>query len=85
MLDVMVSGWLTTQPAGIFRPELLAPLADRLIGDHDAALEQRLLDKPKAPREPELQPDGMGDDPRWEAVAFVADGFTHPQLIGQTT
>ena len=57
------------------RPELQSPAPDGLIGDDKAALEQHLLNQPQAQREPKVQPDRMGDDLWWEAMALVANGF----------
>jgi hypothetical protein len=53
------------------RTELQRPAPDRLIADLDTALRQQLLDVAKAQREPEVQPDGMPDHLRREAVALV--------------
>ena len=77
MPNVAAAWRLAPETAGVRRPELQRPAADRLIGDDDAALEQHLLDQPQAQREPEVQPDRMGDDLGWKAMAFVADGLAH--------
>ena len=46
--DVVAAWRLAPEAAGVRRPELQRPSADRLIGDDDAALEQHLLDQPQA-------------------------------------
>src|SRR4051794_25656853 len=51
--------------------ELQRPLAHGLVADRDAARGQRLLDHPQAEREAEVEPDGVADDLRREAVAGV--------------
>ena len=42
------------------------------MADHDAPLEQHLLDHPQAQGKPKIQPDRMGDHLSWKAVAVVA-------------
>jgi hypothetical protein len=66
---------------GISRTKLLAPPADRLVRHDDPALEQHLLDEPKAQRKSEVQPDRMGDDLGWEPMALVADGLGHATAL----
>jgi len=68
---------LATEASGIVWTELLAPSTDCLVGDDDAALEQHLLDQREAQWESEIEPDGMSDDLRREAVAPVADRLVH--------
>ena len=44
-------------------PEMVHPAAHRLMGHHDPALRQQVLDIPEAQREPDIQPDRVLDDP----------------------
>ncbi len=82
MPDVTTAWRLAPEAASVSRPELQRPSADGLVGDEDAALEQHLLNQPQAQREPEVQPDRMGDDLWWEAMALVADRLAH---VSQST
>jgi hypothetical protein len=75
--DVAAAWRLAPEAASVRRPELQSPAPDRLIRNEDAALEQHLLDQAQAQRKPEVQPHRMGDDLRWKAMAFVADGLAH--------
>jgi hypothetical protein len=77
MPDVATAWCLAPEAASVRRPELQRPPADSLIGHDDAALEQHFLDQPQAQREPKVQPDRMGDDLGWKAMAFVANGPAH--------
>ncbi len=69
--------FLAFEAAGVARAELQRPAPDSLVGDENAALEQHLLDQPQAQWEPEIEPDSVSDDLRWERVALVADGLAH--------
>ena len=81
MPDITTVRSLAAEAASVVRPKLQRSAADGLVGDDDAALEQRLLDQPQAQGEPEVQPDRIGDDLRWEAMALVADGLGHAAAI----
>ena len=59
------------QPPGIFAAELPTPLANRLIGDDQAALGEQILDVAETQAEPVVEPDGMADNQGREAVASV--------------
>ena len=80
--DVAAAWRLAPEAPSVSRPELQRPSADGLVRDEDAALEQHLLNQPQAQREPEVQPDRMGDDLWWEAMALVADRLAH---VSQST
>ncbi len=54
---------------GELRGEPLDPSEDRDVIDLDAALGQELLDVPVGETEPQVPPDGEGDDVRREPVA----------------
>jgi hypothetical protein len=60
-----------TNAIGEFAAELQAPLADRLLGDRDAARRQHLLDHAQAQREPEIQPHRVADELGGIAIASV--------------
>ena len=61
----------TTQGTGVRRSELPAPPANGLVGHGDAALGKEILDIAQAQRESMVQPNGMADNLRWEAVASI--------------
>jgi hypothetical protein len=58
-------------------PHAAHPAPNGLVGDHNAALRQQILDVTKAQREPEIEPDRLSDDFGWEPGSLVAD-FLHP-------
>jgi hypothetical protein len=53
--------------------ELVAPEADRLVGDEDAPRGQQVLDVPVAWIEAVIEPDGILDDFRRKSVALVIE------------
>ncbi len=59
---------------GVGLAELPRPLADRFVGDDDAALSEQFRDIALAEAKPEVEPDGVADDLLWEAVSFVRCG-----------
>jgi len=74
MPDVAPTGVLALQAMGVLGAEFHGPAADGFVGEDDPAFEQHFLDEAQAEWEPEIEPDGVGDDLRWEAMALVADG-----------
>jgi hypothetical protein len=58
-------------PVGEALPELLAPAADGLVAQRDAALGEQFLDVAVAEQEAVIQSYGMADDLTWEAKARV--------------
>ncbi len=64
--DVMAARRFVLEAAGVNRSKLQSLPPDGLVRDEDAALEQHLLDQPKAQWEPEVQSDRMGNDLRWK-------------------
>jgi hypothetical protein len=62
----------TTELVRKLLTELAAPLADRFIGDDDATGEQELFHIAVAEAKPEIEPDAVADDLRWEAVMLIA-------------
>jgi hypothetical protein len=62
------------------RSELSHPAAHRLIGHHDAALSQQVLDIPEAEDKPGIEPDGLLNNRGWEAISGVAD-FAHDRHL----
>ena len=52
----------TPQLASIVRTEFPTPLPNRLVGDNDPALCQKIFDIAEAQAEPMIEPDGMADD-----------------------
>src|SRR5690349_21501223 len=51
--------------------KLVAPATDRFVRDHDATLEQQLLDVAQAQAEPEVPANGAADDDSRETVAVI--------------
>src|SRR5258708_6641776 len=51
--------------------KLVAPATDRFVRDHDATLEQQLLDVAQAQAEPEVPANGAADDDSRETVAAI--------------
>ncbi len=64
----------TTEVIGILLPELVRPPPHRFIAEHDAASGHQLFDIAKAQREPEVQPNSMGDNLGGESVTLVGWG-----------
>jgi hypothetical protein len=73
--DIVSARRLAPETPCTFKAELLGPASDRFIGDDDATLQEHLLDKTQAQREPKVKPDGVGDDLRRKAVTLVTDGM----------
>src|SRR5690349_25045788 len=68
---VVVPGPPPTDDVGELLAKLQTPLPDRLMADLNAPEGQHLLDHPKAQGKAEVQPDGVADPFRREAVAGV--------------
>lgn len=66
--DIIAARLLATQSAGVVRPELLCPAADRLVGDNDPALQQQFFDQAQAQWKPEIKPDRVRDNLRRETM-----------------
>jgi hypothetical protein len=60
------------QIASIFRAELEAPKPDRLVGNRDAALGEKVFYIPKAETEAVVELYGMTDDFSWKSWSAVA-------------
>src|SRR5574340_150137 len=74
MPRVTRSGPPPAQLVGVALAELGAPVADRLVGDHDAALEHHLRDVPQAQREAVVEPDAVADDLHRVPVPLMSVG-----------
>lgn len=70
---IVAAGLLAAKATRIIWAELLSPAADCFLGDGNAALQQQFFDKAQAQRKPKVEPDRVGDDLGWEAMALVAD------------
>jgi len=70
------------QPPGVVEPERPAPLPDRLIRDGDPALDQQILDIPKADTESVVEPDCVTNDFARIAVPVIegSGGFHDASL-----
>jgi hypothetical protein len=53
--------------------EVFHPAAYRLVGGHDPAFSQQVLDIAEAEGEAGIEPDGLLDDHGWEAISGVAN------------
>ena len=77
-------GLATSKISGDHGSEVSQPAAHRLIGDHDPAFGQQILDIAEAEGEPGIKPDGLLNDYGWEAISSVADlghdGDLRPQI-----
>src|SRR4051812_4962352 len=74
LVHVPFVGWprpSSTELLGVSRAELPTPQTDGFVADLDAALREQLFDVTMAQVEPEVQPDGVADDLRWEAMATI--------------
>src|SRR5262245_8111608 len=79
LIQVPLVSWLRASMLQLIRvvlPKLQTPLADGLMGDVDAALEQEFLHVAVAQREAIIQPDAMANDLPGEAVVLVALGVS---------
>jgi hypothetical protein len=59
-----------------YRPKMVHPAPNGFIADRDAAFRQQIFDVAEAQGEPEIEPDRLMDDLRWEPISTVAD-FLH--------
>ena len=73
MPDIPPAWRLSFQSAGVVGAKLQRPAPHRFAGHDNAACEQHFLDEAQAQRKSEIQPHGMGDDLRREAMPFVTD------------
>jgi hypothetical protein len=62
---------LAFQSAGIDSAELDTPKTDRFAADGDTSLGKEIFNVTMAQIESVVEPDGIGDDVRWESVSFV--------------
>ena len=75
--DVTESTLSSPQSTSIGWSKLPAPGSNGFIGYGDATLSEQVFDIAKAQSEPMVQPHGMADDLRWEAMASI-QGFHEP-------
>jgi hypothetical protein len=74
LVDVpMIKGRRTADAdaTGIGLSEFQHPQANRLVGDIDPSLREKILNIPVAHRETEIEPNGLSNNVRMEAVAPV--------------
>ncbi len=81
MSDVAQLAFAISQPARIGGSELSAPVSNRLVGNDDPSLGQEILDVSQAEGKSVVEPDGMADDRRWEAVTGVAGPVLHLAIL----
>jgi hypothetical protein len=77
--DVTEAALSPPQSAGIRWSELPTLGSNSFVGYGNAPLSEKVLDIPKAQREPMAEPNGMADDLGWEAVASI-QGF-HQSIV----
>src|SRR3954452_6430364 len=68
------AAWLPPRGLGALSEssaKLVAPATDRFVRDHDATLEQQLLDVAQTQAEPEVPANGAADDDSRETVAVI--------------
>ena len=65
-----------SNPAGIGLSEFQHPQTNRLVGDIDSSLSEKILNIPVAHRETEIEPNGLSNYVGVEAVASIRD-FLH--------
>ncbi|OAI28057.1 hypothetical protein A1351_12260 [Methylosinus sp. R-45379] len=83
MPNVATTGLFAFQTMGVIGTEFLGPATDGFVGEIDPPFEEHFLDQAQAEWESEIEPDGMGDDLRREAMALVAHGRrSHGLRIG---
>ncbi len=62
----------TPKLPSVVRTKFPTPLPNRLVGDDDPALGQKIFDITEAQAEPMIEPDGVADDLRRKAMSVVA-------------
>jgi hypothetical protein len=60
---------------------MVHPAAHRLIGNHDSAFRQQILNVTEAQGKPDVKPDRLLDDFGREPVPFVADFLHSPGYL----
>jgi len=78
---VAQSAFAISQPARVGGSELPAPVSNRLVGNDDPSLGQEILDVSQAEGKSVVEPDGMANDRRWEAVTGVAGRVLHLAIL----
>ncbi len=64
---------LLPQLPGIFKPELPAPVPNRLVGYNHSSLSEQIFDIPQAQAEAVVEPDGVADDLAGKTMARVGE------------
>src|SRR5215207_2657965 len=83
LVEVPLGAWPGTKPAEVASeswPEFEDPAPNRLIRHVEPALGQELLHVAVAQGEPEIEPDRVPDDLRWELMTSVGDRLHTPTL-----
>ena len=75
---VAIASVLSLQATGINRSELDAPEADRFADNGDGPFSQEIFNVWVAEIESEVEPDGIGNNVRWESVSL---GCIHRLII----
>lgn len=81
MPDVAQPALPVPHPSSVSRPELEAPVSDRLVRHDDPPFRQEVLNVSETEGESVVEPHGVTDDWRWEAVAAVAQVVLHPAIL----
>jgi hypothetical protein len=69
--DVVSGVTAFSDPAGVGLSEFQRPQTNRLVADVDSSLSEKILNIPVAHRETEIEPNGLSNYVRMEAVAPV--------------
>jgi len=75
---VAVASMASLQSSSVNGAEFDAPQADRLSGDSDPTLCQKVFNISVAEIESIVEPDGVGNDVRWKSVSLVC---IHPPIL----
>ena len=88
MLDIAQPAMPTAQVPSKGGTEFATPHSDRLVGDCDTALGEKVFDIPEAEGEPMIEPHSVTDDLGWEAVTsiqgFHRSGVPHGRQLDNT-
>ena len=83
-MPFVTANWSTaTNAIGVFPTEFLSPLADGFVADCNAPRCKHFFDHPQTQRKPEIEPNRVANDFRWEAMTTIeriTDLFHAPKL-----
>ena len=59
------------QSTGVYEPKLGTPQTNRFSADSDSSFGKQIFDVSVTQVKAIVEPDGVGNDIRWESVAFI--------------